>query len=158
MYLVQGRAKRVLHGSHCTDSNLIHIQGWMNVRESYSRALKHGTLGRHHSNSDLIHSISSRAFKKTLSSLTVSGEGEFSQIPSAGWFQKVIQVLFRRTTKLHFKLQRSFTMCILLGNIYPFSAAFDSSQPKSVIYDWPITLPSVSFHISWIIESKVTLQ
>ena len=42
LYLVQERAK-----PNSTESNLFmenHIQGWMNVRESYSRALEEGTL------------------------------------------------------------------------------------------------------------------
>ena len=37
LYLVQGRAKPVLSWKN-------HIQGWMYVRESYSRALEQGTL------------------------------------------------------------------------------------------------------------------
>ena len=40
--VVQGRAKPVLHGPNSTN----HMQGWMNVRESYSRDLGQGTLGR----------------------------------------------------------------------------------------------------------------
>ena len=39
--MVQGRVKPLPHGLNSTESNLL---GWMNVRESYSRALEQGTL------------------------------------------------------------------------------------------------------------------
>ena len=110
MYLVQGRAKRVLHGSHCTDSNLIHIQGWMNVRESYSRALKHGTLGRHHSNSDLIHShLISCIQKNLIVTHGVGGGRVFAN--SLGWmiseshsspFQKDHKITFQTSKELYY--------------------------------------------------------
>ena len=49
MYLVQGRAEQVLRGLNNTESNpdpswRNRIQGWMTVRESYSRAEEHGPL------------------------------------------------------------------------------------------------------------------
>ena len=49
LYVVHGRAKPVLCGSNSTESHPVpswrnHIQGWTNVRESYSPVLEQGTL------------------------------------------------------------------------------------------------------------------